>query len=1289
MTLSTREKLTRPVAAGLSAALLLVSPGPLATNAVAQVIAGNAAAGRVVPTSPVGVVPALAPSVAPRLSGPSLLTLGSALPTTALPTVNAVVPAAVPNAIAVGVAPAAAPVAPNAFAAGAAPAAPAAAPASSNKAAVLNVFASESKPAAPITAKGTLEAGAKGLQSAGRSGAASFLDSFFTGSRNIAAGFLNGVTSDDSSRPAPQSSGLSAPVAVDYEGIAKDSAKSEAERVQAVSAVAKQGGDEAKAALIRISEANPEGGAADYEVHRAGLKALAETFGEVRSLRAMSRAHADQVLSKLAADKPELYITDYDDTLQGYKKPLSRANAASLKAVADAGIETVIHTDRPALLAEGKKEDDTVTRSIAEMTAEEKSAITVVSDRGTRIQMSGRDGQLHLVYEEKVSWTDAEKAAINEAKAVVAERYGSQEFNGKLEDLSAYGYAKFLPIGLTLAQAKEAAALMQAELAKRGLKIDVLGRTPKSPTDAPYIMLSKIDKSIGVKPVRANRRAFEQMRDLLAWGLPASWAQKVWGILQLLPARPIPSAKTLLVGDQFFDSHNADMGFAKGAPGALALAVGGKADPRIQNIFVWPSQGETASMEIQAALAKELPSGFDKKAAVGLFSSRTISITGFILTSVAYPFVAAPVVGWATLGALMALGPLAAIATGPLNGLIVDRLSPRNAMILNTVIKAVLAFDMPLFAFFGVMNFWTLLLGSIGNGWLLSSIMTTEGAFIRRMAGKHLGTFNGLAWMNYLALQVGLNLILGVGAYVGGWASAGWIFAPFYISAALHVFLILPIIYFTVPNVSPLPKTLDAMRERVAELEGKTDAASAKERASLAADMDKRAKDLAKTIGAEEQAARKAQTALETLEAQIAAEGLLSWNGWRMRAQTASLRRELDAHTQAVLEAQVELEPAGPAAEKLAAQPWAAVSFIRSYWKEAALVAGAVASYPFLGSPIPITLALLWWIAQTDSFRGLWGARELSASEKGLEAKAAANMTEIERLSAEKAEGWEAKVNELEEASEAASSELGASKRKLGMAMLYVALAALLMYPLQYFGIPRIAEALGGAADKHLLTGQFLGALFFGNMIANAAQTKLPEVRLPFIGSLPAARLIQAGVAALASVWVYTGLMPGSLLAAGAAALAAAGLMYLASQLTNRGWIQLFGVGFSAIWLPYLAWTGVLPFLSVPVAMLLSLLAIGMFYGPGSVALNTYFSSNAAQANVGKMVGVQGSFFNAAISMGYGMLAMAAGLFSPVFPATLAVIGAAYLAGGALFSQAPKHLPGLPKTLTQPKEEVK
>jgi MFS family permease len=1186
----------RALAASLAALLLVLAPGPQALTVFAQTVNTGQTGSN---ASAVPVVAPVAANVAPGAVN-ALQTAPLALPI--LPSLALPLPAIQQNA-------GAAKLVPNAAAATPKPAATANIPALAPKAFVQrNAAAQAAVPgAAPVaapTARETLETGTRELgQAQNPSDKRSTLDALFTGVRRGAedaelpsAGLsAEGTAREEHGPRAAVSAADSSQIPVlkalalpDLEAVAVDAARPEAERKEAVASIAKSGDAGVPDSLRRVAAANPEGGAADYEVHRAALRALAGT-GVILSLRPMSRAHADQVLAKLALDKPELAIFDFDDTLEPWKGKASPETAAALKAASDAGVHTHILTDRPDTSDKG---DTTILDSLETLTPAQKAALTMQSSRGTRMFVFDRAGKAVLLDEQKVEWTAKEKDAVTAAAAVVEARYGRAK--GKAEEFTSYTYFRGLPLELTKAQVTDAALLMEKELKARGIEVEVLGRQAKDPAkDEPYLTLSKIDKGIGVSWLRAHLSFVDRMGDVVRLGLSGRPLARLASLLRRIPERSVSAAKTLIVGDQFFEARNTDRNMLKGAPGAMALSVGGKADPRVDNLFVMPKDGHAGSMEVLGALGKTGVDGMNRKAVFGLFAQRTVSISFFILTTIAYPFIAVPAVGWAGYGALMALGPLAAIATGPLNGVLVDRLSARNSMALNTLVRVVMSLVLPALAYFGILNFWTLLVASFANGWMLSSTMTTENAYVKRLAGpKHLGTVNGLTWMNYLAIQVLLGLIFGVGQVVDKWAPG----IAFLLSAAANAFLVLPIIWFTMPNT-------------------KNETA-----ANPAAPVEKPAPS-------------RTASAL----------------GW---AKANALPAVLLA--------------IGAALYIYSAPIIAALSGVMTLPGFATV---------FLKSTLPITAALVYWITRTSSFRALWRGegREPSAQEKTLEAELAKAQTEGRTADAAKA-----------------ASALKANRLRLRTAMLYVALTALMLYPLQSFLLPIMAEFLVGSAAKGMLLGQFTGALFFGNLISTSAQAKLPTIRLPLLGRIPGERLIQAAVVTLAAAWVFTRVVPGSALAAAAAGLAAAGLVRLASNLSNRGWIKFFGVGFAAVWFPFLVWTtGLFPFITVPTAVMISLLAIGMFYGPGFVSLNSYFQANAKQDQIGQLVGIQGSFSNTAISVGYGLISMVAASLSPVLPPLLAVCGAAYLIATAAFWRAPKRLPGLPTSvLKQPQVDI-
>lgn len=585
-------------------------------------------------------------------------------------------------------------------------------------------------------------------------------------------------------------------------------------------------------------------------------------------------------------------------------------------------------------------------------------------------------------------------------------------------------------------------------------------------------------------------------------------------------------------------------------------AVAPEAEP---NRAQRPGLAPAAASAPAPAAATPAPTREEKpnvKALAGLFTSRTVSIASFILTSIAYPFLAVPVVGWDGFGALMAFGPLAAVATGPLNGLIAQRLSARNAMALNAAIRAGLSLVLPVAAAFGVLNFGTLLVASVANGWIMSSVMTVEGAYLKKLAGeKSLGTVNALAWMNYLAIQVVLGLIVGVGSIVDKWDPS----AAFYLSAAAHALVVLPILWFTMPSLAPSAKP-------------------------------------------------------------------------RIPSEVGLLARTV------------------------------------AFFKGNALPLGAavlgVGAYLAFSTTLPLIAAILYWVTRSTSFKEVWSgaARADSPDEVVLREKIAA------------ASDGQAKVK-LE-------GELALRAKRLRMAMLYLSLAALFLFPLQYFVLPAAATALAGAAGasgKGLILGRLLGALFLGNLISVAARARLPAFYVR--GNIvKGERLVQGAVMALAAGWSLAALSPGSILIAAVVAAASLGLMALASRLTDTGWIKLMGPGFSAVALPYLVWTaGIFPGFGPAAALTISLLIAGMVYGPAFVALNTTFQRWVSPDKMGPSIGAQSSFFNGALSLGYGVISLAAS-FAPL-PGLLGWMTLAYGVLGILFWLAPRLLPGLPATM--------
>jgi hypothetical protein len=194
------------------------------------------------------------------------------------------------------------------------------------------------------------------------------------------------------------------------------------------------------------------------------------------------------------------------------------------------------------------------------------------------------------------------------------------------------------------------------------------------------------------------------------------------------------------------------------------------------------------------------------KALKWMYIQDAISMSVFIMTSIAYPMIVIPAVGTVTFGVLMALGPLAAIALGPLSGMIATRFAPREGLAILSGIRAVLTVALPILALTGMISFWPLLIASIANGWQFSLLMTSRSAYTRRFAitdpkqsrsWLHIGNLTTIGFSIYFVLQV----LLGSIGQIGGVVDAMSPMMPFWISAAVNVGLV-GLNYWKIPKIA-------------------------------------------------------------------------------------------------------------------------------------------------------------------------------------------------------------------------------------------------------------------------------------------------------------------------------------------------------------------------------------------------------------------------------------------------------------------------------------------------------
>jgi hypothetical protein len=182
----------------------------------------------------------------------------------------------------------------------------------------------------------------------------------------------------------------------------------------------------------------------------------------------------------------------------------------------------------------------------------------------------------------------------------------------------------------------------------------------------------------------------------------------------------------------------------------------------------------------------------------GLVLQRLPSMAAYMLVTIAFVAVAVPVVGWSGYGILISLSPMAGIAASNIMGAVVKNMSARDAMALNTVLRAASLLALPLAHALGIVGFPTLLLGALAEGFLLASILTTEGSFLKVLfPAKQLGNINGALFQMFPAVQVVLGLFLGFG-HIADLVSPYLVFAA---AALVNLLIVLPIIWKTIPNV--------------------------------------------------------------------------------------------------------------------------------------------------------------------------------------------------------------------------------------------------------------------------------------------------------------------------------------------------------------------------------------------------------------------------------------------------------------------------------------------------------
>lgn len=339
-----------------------------------------------------------------------------------------------------------------------------------------------------------------------------------------------------------------------------------------------------------------------YRIHRALLTTVAALTGAVFSQPVAGPALTKSLIGSAAQRRA--VFSDYDDTLAGYNQVLPAEMVSAIQAVKAAGKDFVVISDRGD---EPRAHQLTVFESLASLPAETRAGMYVAANSGGRVYKYDETGNTPVRVFEAPALDEASKAKVAEAaeatkarlKEIGAEQhFPSEKNNNPSESWGTYGYAMMLKVGSSNEQVRGAADILQSELSKRGLDVEVNPRFAKDPANPPYINFSVVTKETSAAYIAKALRL--EPRDLLVIGdsmyapheaKQASWLTRLG---EKIAGRALPAT-----------GNRTDANMEKGLPGALTLSVGTTGDPRTKNLWVLSGKGPAVTREVLLSVASK------------------------------------------------------------------------------------------------------------------------------------------------------------------------------------------------------------------------------------------------------------------------------------------------------------------------------------------------------------------------------------------------------------------------------------------------------------------------------------------------------------------------------------------------------------------------------------------------------------------------------------------------------------------------------------------------------------
>jgi hydroxymethylpyrimidine pyrophosphatase-like HAD family hydrolase len=341
--------------------------------------------------------------------------------------------------------------------------------------------------------------------------------------------------------------------------------------------------------------------AQSYRAHRFLLKTIAALTGAAYSLPVAGPALTQKLIAS-AADKSAVF-SDYDDTLAAYNQVLPEDMVSAVQAVKAAGKDFVVISDRGD---EPRAHQLTVFESLASIPVETRSGMYVAANSGGRVYRYDEKGEPVRVFEAP-PLDEAAKAKVAEAAEATKARlseFGAEQHvpsatnNNPSESWGTYGYAMMLKVGSSNEHVKGAAAILQEELKKRGLDVEVNPRFAKDPANPPYINFSIVTKQTSAEYIAKALKL--EAKDVLVIGdsmYTPTEAKKESFLTRLgaaLSGRALPKT-----------GNRTDRNMEKAVPGALTFSVGTTGDASASNLWVLAGKGPSVTRQVLMSVASK------------------------------------------------------------------------------------------------------------------------------------------------------------------------------------------------------------------------------------------------------------------------------------------------------------------------------------------------------------------------------------------------------------------------------------------------------------------------------------------------------------------------------------------------------------------------------------------------------------------------------------------------------------------------------------------------------------